>query len=134
MITSKSRAATIDFISNNEKYQEYLAKTPRAKTLRNEENESNQEIKKYYSLNQTGNILISSTVDTEEDLAEDIKEVFQKAIVFFGAWTKALSTKNRSIHDMDAVEKLIERSGFFVDLDKIKNLIIVLQWGNSIQQ
>lgn len=115
MFTNKSRAAINDFALKSDKYRTSIPRDMLYKADAVVEDAADTgEIKKYYTLNQTGNIMISSTVNNENDLSADAKEVFQKAIVFFGAWTAALEKKNKSLYDYDSITKMITSSGFFV--------------------
>lgn len=114
MFTASSRAAIDDFVLKSDKYRPLI---PEAMLLKADAAAPGAadtgEIKKYFTLNQTGNIMVSSTVDSEKDLSDDVKAVFQKTIVFFGAWTAALEKKQKSLYDYDAITKMITKSGFF---------------------
>jgi hypothetical protein len=74
------------------------------------------EIKKYYTFDDTGHIMISSTVAEEKDMDPGVKAVFQKAQVFFGAWTAAIAQKGRSMYDYDAINAVIAQSGYFINM------------------
>lgn len=129
MFTTQSRSAINDFILNNKDYRALLPDTnlvtaksidldsmlPKAGVTASE-SANTGEIKKYFTLNQTGNIMISSTVPNDTDLSSDVKEVFQKTSIFFGAWSAALKEKNKSLYDYDALMKMITKSGFFVQV------------------
>ena len=74
------------------------------------------EIEKYYTFNQTGNVMVSSTVAEEKDLQPAVREVFQKAIVFFGIVNGALTMKAKNLYDYEALHDIIGGSGKFVSM------------------
>lgn len=74
------------------------------------------EIPKYYALNDSGNIMVSSTAKSEADMSDDVKQTFQKVAVFFAAWTAALAKKEKNLQDYDALSTIISKSGFFVKM------------------
>lgn len=115
MFTEKSKSALKEFITADEKYLSYLSqKAPKESLLRASISDEDGEIKKYYTLNNSGNIMISSTVENEANISADVKSVFQKVIVFFGAWTSALNKAGKTLYDADAITSMIEGSGYFV--------------------
>ncbi len=115
MFTKESNSALLKYISSDDMYQSFLTKKVTNRELKSTAlTEEDGEIKKYYTLNQTGNIMISSTVENESDISDDVKSVFQKVIVFFGAWTSALSKAGKTLYDADAITSIIEKSGYFV--------------------
>lgn len=76
------------------------------------------EITKYFTFNQTGNVMVSSTVAEEEKLDPDVKKAFKKAIVFFGAAAAALSKKGKTLYDYDALDQVITSLGIFSALHR----------------
>jgi len=112
MFTAASRTAIDDFILKDDKYRTVAARLKAAPAL--QAGADTGEIQKYYTLNQTGNIMVSSTVSNEKDLSDDVKALFQKTIVFFGAWAAALEQKKKSLYDYEAIATMINKSGFFV--------------------
>ena len=68
-----------------------------------------------FRLNATGNIYYSTTSET---LQKDTKDLFDSVTVLFGAMTKALALKGKSLFDYDDWTKLIRQSGFFVEVQK----------------
>lgn len=108
MITQGSRAAVRNFIATNDNYRTLVAGREFLK--------EGGEIPKYFTLNQTGNIMISSTAEKEADISENVKETFQKVIVFFGAWTVALNKKQKTLYDYDAIASIIGGSGLFIKM------------------
>lgn len=93
-------------------------------------NPHNIQATKYYIFNQTGNIMLSSTVDTNEPIAEAAQKVFAEVAVFFAAMTKAIaSTPNPnapadqngnhppySVYSHEALQAVIDKSGLFVQV------------------
>lgn len=82
---------------------------------------SNLEAVKYYTFNQTGNIMMSSTDLTSENITQSVRDVFNEVSVFFAAMTKAISTtinpvtkQPYSIYDYVALDNIISGSGLFV--------------------
>ncbi|MCY4779318.1 hypothetical protein ORI89_06630 [Sphingobacterium sp. UT-1RO-CII-1] len=89
---------------------------------------------KHYVFNQTGNIMMSSTDPDGNDIPESVRETFSEVSVFFAAMTKSISqTINPnlikkvkvggkeieqpmyySLYDYDALEAIIDGSGYFV--------------------
>ena len=117
MLTPASRAAVVNHILTTESYRRRLSAAarlapPPAVLVEAEPGE----VQKYFTLNQTGNIMVSSTVENEKDVSDDVKQVFRKAIVFFGAWTAALAKAGKTLYDYEAITQMIEKSGFFVQV------------------
>lgn len=141
MFTPQSRNAMRKFISTDKNYGSLMdsfhvpeklraeiskpevsgavsAKTKKADADVAVAEKDDSEIKKYYTLNETGNIMISSTVKDSKDISEDVQNAFKKVIVFFTAWTAALSKKEKTLYDAEAITNIIEQSGFFVRVHK----------------
>lgn len=74
----------------------------------------NVEIAKYYTFNETGNIMMANTIGASAEIEESVRTVFSEVSVFFAAMTKALSSENLSLYDYTALEKIIDRSGCFI--------------------
>lgn len=72
------------------------------------------EIKKYYTFNETGNVMVSSTVADEKDIQPAVLQVFQKASVFLLMMTAALNKKGKTLYDYEAWNDIIAGSGKFV--------------------
>lgn len=86
---------------------------------------SNIEGSKYYVFNQTGNILMSSTDPKGEDIPESVRKVFNEVSVFFAAMTKSISqtinpltNKAYSLYDLEAIESIVDGSGYFIHVNK----------------
>ncbi|MEW6992460.1 hypothetical protein AADZ91_17480 [Colwelliaceae bacterium 6441] len=80
-------------------------------------------LKKYYVFNETGNIMLCTTEDINQEFDIDIKDAFIDISVFFSAMTKALAVSTNpdtgkpfSIYNSYAVEKILNASGMFVEV------------------
>lgn len=77
-------------------------------------------LKKYYSFNETGNVMVSTTREGTEVLNEELRKMFLDMSIFFAAMTKAIVTngegndKSNSIYNSDAITKILDQSEFFV--------------------
>jgi hypothetical protein len=76
---------------------------------------------KYYTFNQTGNIMMSTTQLDTSEITQSVRDVFAEVSVFFAAMTKAISTsinpvtnKPYSLYDYNALEQVIDGSGLFI--------------------
>lgn len=76
------------------------------------------EIPKYYAFDEKGHVLFASTSDGEA--SADVKKVFTKVICFFGGMTAALTSKDKTLFDYEAVNSIISGSGKFFTLGKEK--------------
>lgn len=81
------------------------------------------EATKYYAFNETGNIMMSSTSNSTEVIQQSVRDVFNEVSVFFAAMTKAISTtinpatkEPYSIYDYNAIKRVIDSSGLFVQV------------------
>lgn len=104
-----------DFLT---KQPSYAANLPAATTMPAAEPEADNpapdiEIKKYFTFNQTGNIMISST-SPDGTTTPAVTEVFQKVVVFFGAITAAMAGKKKTLYDYTALQAVVEKSGLFI--------------------
>ncbi|CAH9049511.1 hypothetical protein PSECIP111951_01275 [Pseudoalteromonas holothuriae] len=84
-------------------------------------NPNNIEAKKYYVFNETGNIMMSSTVDANNELSDSVQKVFSEVSVFFAGMSRAISTtinpatkKPYSLYNYEALQNVISGSGLFV--------------------
>ncbi|MHC4739888.1 MAG: hypothetical protein ACYS9Y_13360 [Planctomycetota bacterium] len=82
---------------------------------------NNVEAKKYYIFNETGNIMIASTIETSQPLEESVQRIFAEVSVFFAGMTRAITTTTNpvtkrpySIYNYHALERIIGGSGLFV--------------------
>lgn len=102
-------------------------------------NEFYSQGKKEFIFNETGNIMVVQSPNEEGELSDEAKELFQEVSVFFAAMTKTISqTVNPakalakaeepakykdlniyySIYDYDALEAIINGSGYFVHVNR----------------
>lgn len=85
------------------------------------ESPHNIEATKYYVFNQTGNIMMSSTIDSNTPIAEDVQKIFAEVSVFFAGMSRAMATtmnpatgKPYSLYNYAALKSVIKGSGLFV--------------------
>ncbi len=114
MLTKESDLALKDFISKDDLYISRSKKVTPSPLKAEALTDGGEEIRKYYTLNQTGNIMISSTAGDEKEISEDVKSIFMKVASFFAVWTAALEKKDRTLYDAEAITSIIERTGLFV--------------------
>ena len=84
------------------------------------------ELTKYFTFNETGNILLATTVGASAEVDESVKKVFGEVSVFFAAMTKAITSTpnpdaksppaNYSLYNYFALERVIDASGCFIDV------------------
>jgi hypothetical protein len=79
---------------------------------------NNQEVKKGFVFNETGNIMMATTDMTNSTIEKEVRDVFAEVSVFFGAMTKALDKEGKSLYDYDALQKIIDESGCFVHVNE----------------
>jgi hypothetical protein len=109
-----------DFVLNTPEYADALPARPMVRALAASDDDTpsptdpGTQIKKYFTFNQTGNIMVSSTTPDEAAMDPDVKKVFQKVIVFFGAITAAMSQKGKTLYDYAAMQEVIGKSGLFI--------------------
>lgn len=84
-------------------------------------NKANVQGTKYYIFNQTGNIMISSTVNNSEAISDVAQKVFAETSVFYAGMTKAISStinpdtkQPYSLYNYSALDSIISKSGLFV--------------------
>jgi hypothetical protein len=84
-------------------------------------NPHNIEATKYYVFNQTGNIMMSSTIDSNTPISEEVQKIFAEVSVFFAGMSRAMSTtlnpitgKPYSLYNYAALKSVIKGSGLFV--------------------
>jgi len=84
----------------------------------------NIELTKYYTFNETGNIMLATTVKESAEIQESVRKVFAEVSVFFAAMTKAISStvnpdtgdkkEHYSLYNYQALERIISGSGCFI--------------------
>ncbi|MEZ4685172.1 MAG: hypothetical protein R3B47_03650 [Bacteroidia bacterium] len=84
-------------------------------------NPHNVEATKYYIFNETGNIMMASTIDSGTPMSQDTQDVFSEVSVFFAGMSRAITTtinpntgKPYSLYNYTALERIISGSGLFV--------------------
>lgn len=104
-----------------------------------QDSSKNIEIPKYYTFNETGNIMMSTTVGESADIEESVRKVFAEVSVFFAAMTKAISsTKNPasgefySLYNYEALEKIISGSGCFIRVTEMDLTHTTSAWGATL--
>ena len=110
MPTQDFTSEMIGFVMSNDKYKEITK--PRTKSL------ANEEVKKYYALNATANVLIGTTSDSENDANPKLLEKFQLAQGYFSKISGELTRNGKSIFDYEALSGLISASNHFASVKK----------------
>lgn len=82
-----------------------------------------------FRMNQTGNIFY---VSTSPELTQKTKELFDSVTVLFAAMTAALHDANKSLFDYDAWCNLVGGSGFFVEVQKTRNMLTIKNTGVTV--
>lgn len=101
----------------------------------------NVELKKYYTFNETGNIMLATTVSESIEIQESVRKVFAEVSVFFAAMTKAItSTENPdthepySIYNYKALRKIIDGSGCFIQVTELDVTHTTSSWGATFSK
>jgi hypothetical protein len=103
----------------------------------------NIEAVKRYVFNETGNIMMASTDEKSDTIQQSVRDVFAEVSVFFAAMTKAISqTRNPygtkdskgeypfyNLYNYDALEAVIDGSGFFVHVNEEDVSYSTKSWG-----
>ncbi len=126
--------ATNDDVDPNKKFPTELGKPVK--------DEKNIRSNKYYVFNQTGNIMLSTTVEKSEEIEEEVRQIFEEVSVFFSGMTKAISTTVNphkmgpngekvyySLYNYDALRKVIDGSGLFVQVTQEDVTHTATSWG-----
>ena len=84
----------------------------------------NVELTKYFTFNETGNILLATTVGASAEVEDSVRKVFAEVSVFFAAMTKAITSTpvpgakdpkaTYSLYNYQALERVIDGSGCFI--------------------
>jgi hypothetical protein len=101
----------------------------------------NVELTKYYTFNETGNIMMATTVGASAEVQESVRKVFAEVSVFFAAMTKAITstvnpvTQERySIYNYDALAKIIAGSGCFIQVTEMDVTHTTSSWGATFSK
>ncbi|MEO1049299.1 MAG: hypothetical protein AAFX87_01645 [Bacteroidota bacterium] len=84
-------------------------------------NPHNVEATKYYIFNETGNIMLASTIDSSQPLSQEVQSVFSEVSVFYAGMSRAITTtinpntgQPYSLYNYHALQRIISGSGLFV--------------------
>ncbi len=80
-------------------------------------------------INQTGNILF---VLTSPELTIRTKKLFASVAALFAAMSSAMNQSGRSLFDYEAWRSLVGKSGFFVEVQKNRNLLTIKNSGVNV--
>ncbi len=108
----------------------------------------NTQAVKRYVFNETGNIMMATTDTTSDTIQQSVRDVFAEVAVFFAAMTKAISeTVNPlgppnpdgslpyySLYNYDALESVVDGSGYFVHVNEEDVSYTTSSWGASFSQ
>jgi len=104
----------------------------------------NIEVTKYYTFNETGNIMLASTVGAAAEIEASVRKVFAEVSVFFAAMTKAISTtvnpdsgdkkEPYSLYNYEALERIIDRSGCFIRVTEQDVTHTTNSWGAAFSK
>ncbi len=103
---------------------------------------------KRYVFNETGNIMLVSTDEKTDTIQQSVRDVFAEVSVFFAATTKAISqTINPngtpdangqlpyySLYNYDALEAIIDGSGYFVHVNEEDVSYTTSSWGANFSK
>ncbi|MXJ79871.1 Zygote formation protein zyg1 [Klebsiella michiganensis] len=82
-----------------------------------------------FRMNQTGNIFY---VSTTTELTYRTKDLFDSVTVLFAAMTAAFHETKKSLFDYEAWRNLIGGSGFFVEVQKSRNMMTIKNSGVTV--
>lgn len=104
----------------------------------------NVEINKYYTFNETGNIMLATTVGASAEIEESVRKVFSEVSVFFAAMTKAISStvnpdtgekkEPYSLYNYQALERIIDGSGCFIRVTEQDVTHTTKSWGATLSK
>lgn len=113
-----------------------------------QKNPYNIQAVKRYVFNETGNIMLATTDDQTDNIQQSVRDVFAEVSVFFGAMTKAISQtvnpngkpdKNGNkpyynLYNYDALEAVIDGSGYFVRVNEEDVSYTTSSWGANFSK
>jgi hypothetical protein len=106
-----------------------------------QDSSKNIELTKYYTFNETGNIMLATTVGQSAEIQESVRKVFAEVSVFFAAMTKAISTTTKpnssecySLYSYEALEKIISGSGCFIRVTEMDLTTTTSSWGATFSK
>lgn len=103
---------------------------------------------KRYVFNETGNIMMVSTDEKSDTIQQSVRDVFAEVSVFFAAMTKAISQSTNpngikdsngnlpyySLYNYDALEAVIDGSGYFVHVNETDISYSTSSWGANFSK
>lgn len=103
----------------------------------------NVELTKYYTFNETGNIMLATTVSETADIQESVRKVFAEVSVFFAAMTKAIVSTpdpesekgdSYSLYNYGALRSIIDGSGNFIHVTEMDLKHHTDSWGANFSR
>lgn len=108
----------------------------------------NTQAVKRYVFNETGNIMMATTDTTSDTIQQSVRDVFAEVAVFFAAMTKAISETTNplgtpnpdgslpyySLYNYDALESVIDGSGYFVHVNEEDISYTTSSWGANFSK
>lgn len=103
---------------------------------------------KRYVFNETGNIMLASTDEKTDNIQQSVRDVFAEVSVFFAAMTKAISQTTNpngtpdkngnlpyyNLYNYDALEAVIDGSGYFVRITEEDVSYTTSSWGANFSK
>lgn len=80
--------------------------------------DANVAVPKYFTFNETGNIMLSTTVKESNQISPSSMDMFEEVAVFFAAMTKALQDKSKDLYDYQALDDIVRGSRLFIQVDE----------------
>ncbi|MCC2605919.1 hypothetical protein [Planctobacterium marinum] len=88
---------------------------------------------KEFAINATGNLFVATTLNGGSSegaaISQEASEAFGQVSVFFAAMTKAMSENNDTLYDIEAIDKVVSRSGLFVKVTESNVQFSSKSWG-----
>lgn len=88
---------------------------------------------KEFAINATGNLFVATTLNGGNAegaaISQEASKAFGQVSVFFAAMTKAMSENNNTLYEIDAIDKIVSRSGLFVKVTESDVKFSSKSWG-----
>ncbi|BDX07464.1 hypothetical protein [Planctobacterium marinum] len=88
---------------------------------------------KEFAINATGNLFVATTLNGGNAegaaISQEASDAFGQVSVFFAAMTKAMSENNNTLYEIDAIDKIVSRSGLFVKVTESDVKFTSKSWG-----
>jgi len=108
MVFNETSQTVRNYVYNNqESLNQSSPKLPTVKTIENEE------LKKYFAFNESGNVMIASTSKNILETQTQLIQTFQKCTILFGAISQELTDRGESLKDYSSLKTLISQSKNF---------------------